>query len=141
MSSRAARAVEAGARFVQLLRRRQPCLRQLLRAIERDAGVLEVRLRRGALRFRGGDGGFGLLDLIAELPLLQAQRRLALAHLRREAFGAVFVIGALGLKLAGLDLGDQLPVRDRVAFLDAERDDPAADLRRSRRRRASSRCR
>jgi hypothetical protein len=77
-----------------------------------------IRLRGGALRLRGGDGGFALTDLLAELPLLKAQGRFALAHLRREAFGAVLVVCAVGLKLAGRNHGEQLPARDRVALRD-----------------------
>ena len=97
-----------GARLVHRLRRRQLLLEQLAGAIERDLGALDIGRRGGALRFSGGNRGFRLLDLIAELPLLQPQRRLALADLRLDALGAVFVVGAIGRQLAWLDLGDRL---------------------------------
>ena len=129
MSSACAGGVERGPRFVELLRRRQPGLRQLLRALVGHARVLEIGLRRRALRIGRGDCRFALADLLAELPLLKAQRRFALAHLRREAFGAVLVIRAVRLQLARRNHGEQLPVRDRVALSDLELGDLPGDLR------------
>ena len=57
-------------------------LRHLLGAIEADLRVVELRLRGHLLRLRGGEVGFGLSDLIADLPLLVAQRGGAFRHLR-----------------------------------------------------------
>jgi len=85
---------------------------------------------RSALRLAGGHRSFGLLDLIGELPLLQTQRGLALANLRRDPLSAVFEVGAFGPQLPGIDLGDGLAPFHFVAFLDQERHQSSADLRR-----------
>jgi hypothetical protein len=86
----------------------------------------------GALRFGGRDFRFGLLHLIFELAFLQSQRRFALAHLRRDAFRAVLVIGAIRLQFPGSISATGCPlVTVSPSFTVRETSRPA-DLRRHR---------
>jgi hypothetical protein len=56
------------------------------------------------------------LPLIRRLPLLEAQRRLRLAHLRRQALHVLGVVRGVGPQLVGPDDGEQLPLADGVPF-------------------------
>ena len=124
-----ARRIEGRARLIELLRRCQPRLGQLLRSLVSHAGVLEIRLGGRPLRIGRGDRRLALPDLLAQLPLLKTQRRLALTHLRGQAFGAVLVVGAIRLQLRGRDHREQLPARHRVALGDLQLGDLTGDLR------------
>ena len=116
-------------RGIELLLRRDARLQEILHALERQARVLEIGGRRGLLRFRRSERRLGLANLALRLLLLEAQRRLALLDLRRRALGRVRVVRAVGPQLVGHDEGQDLILRDDVAFLHAQLADLAADLR------------
>ena len=91
--------------------------------------VLAVGLGRLLLRDGRRERRLGLADLVAGLLLLEAQRRLALLHLRAEPLGGVRVVGDVGAQLVRRDDGEQLVALHRVAFVDQQLADLAGDLR------------
>ena len=112
--------VECRPGLVELLRRNDILLRQVLGSGVGGAGVLEIGRRSLDLRFSRGEHGFSLRDLISELALLKAKRSFRLAHLRRQAFDVLRVIRGVCLELVWLQNRDELVFLDIVALFDEE---------------------
>ncbi len=77
---RAGHVVRGGGAF-QLLLGADAFLQHPLGAVQRNAGVAQLGLRRGLLRLGGRDSGLRLTDLVGCQPLLAAQGGLAFGHL------------------------------------------------------------
>ena len=70
-----------GSRGIQLLLRPDAVLDHPLRAIERDARVLELGVLGGTLRLGRSEVRLSLRNLVVHLPFLQAHCGLAFGHL------------------------------------------------------------
>src|SRR5262249_40762231 len=93
-----------------------------------QAGGLQIRLGGLGLSLAGGQVGLRLGDLVGELPLLQAQRRLGLPDLGGEPLDVVGVVGGGRLQLLRHDRGQQLVLLDRVSLGDQQAAELPPDL-------------
>jgi hypothetical protein len=89
-------------------------------AIEIPFRFITVGCRLNLAGDRGGKVRLRLLDAFAGLPLLEAQRGLALPHITLVPFGAVGVVGLVGGEFGRSDHGEQLPLGDGVTLLDQQ---------------------